>query len=74
MGGEKTAKATNLAASSLKLLKNKKKSPNAPPIKVQMEEEEELDLSWSTVLKRTFEAFLRGDRGNLYGEWIAWET
>ncbi len=34
--------------------------------------DDELDLSWSTVLKRTFEAYLRGDRPNMYGEWIKW--
>jgi WD repeat and SOF domain-containing protein 1 len=36
-------------------------------------EEDERDLSWATVLKRTFEAFLRGERPNMYGEWINWE-
>ncbi|KAK0494817.1 hypothetical protein EDD18DRAFT_285053 [Armillaria luteobubalina] len=30
----------------------------------------ERDLSWSTVLKRTFEAYIRGERPNMYGEWI----
>jgi len=30
------------------------------------------DLDWSAVLKRTFEAFLRGETPNLYGENIAW--
>ncbi|KAK9898128.1 hypothetical protein P389DRAFT_65986 [Cystobasidium minutum MCA 4210] len=28
------------------------------------------DLSWATVLKRTFEQFLREERPNMYGEWI----
>ncbi|KAK0454565.1 hypothetical protein EV421DRAFT_1757610 [Armillaria borealis] len=32
----------------------------------------ERDLSWSTVLKRTFEAYIRGERPNMYGEWILW--
>ncbi|ORY88517.1 hypothetical protein BCR35DRAFT_330052 [Leucosporidium creatinivorum] len=36
-------------------------------------EEDERDLSWSATLKRTFEAFLRGDAPNMYGEWISWE-
>jgi WD repeat and SOF domain-containing protein 1 len=36
-------------------------------------ESDERDLSWSTVLKRTFEAFVRGDRANLYGEMISWK-
>ncbi|EGO05214.1 hypothetical protein SERLA73DRAFT_164766 [Serpula lacrymans var. lacrymans S7.3] len=30
------------------------------------------DLDWATVLKRTFEAYIRGDRPNMYGEWIQW--
>jgi WD repeat and SOF domain-containing protein 1 len=30
------------------------------------------DLSWAAVLKRTFEAYLRGERPNMYGEWIHW--
>ncbi|GAA5943384.1 uncharacterized protein JCM15063_002932 [Sporobolomyces koalae] len=36
-------------------------------------EDDERDLSWATVLKRTFEAFMRGERPNMYGEWINWE-
>nr|XP_019051069.1 WD repeat and SOF domain-containing protein 1 [Kwoniella bestiolae CBS 10118]OCF29999.1 WD repeat and SOF domain-containing protein 1 [Kwoniella bestiolae CBS 10118] len=35
--------------------------------------DDELDLSWSTVLKRTFEGYLRGERANAYGEWLEWE-
>ncbi|KAH7104907.1 hypothetical protein BKA62DRAFT_429373 [Auriculariales sp. MPI-PUGE-AT-0066] len=30
------------------------------------------DLSWSTVLKRTFEAYVRGERPSMYGEWLVW--
>lgn len=30
------------------------------------------DLSWSTVLKRTFEGYIRGERGNMYGEVLKW--
>ncbi|THU89360.1 hypothetical protein K435DRAFT_729245 [Dendrothele bispora CBS 962.96] len=35
-------------------------------------EEDRRDLSWSTVLKRSFEAYLRGEAPNMYGEWLAW--
>ncbi|KAH8829492.1 hypothetical protein DL96DRAFT_1814701 [Flagelloscypha sp. PMI_526] len=28
-------------------------------------------LSWSAVMKRTFEAYVRGDAPNMYGEWLA---
>lgn len=28
-------------------------------------EDDERDLSWATVLKRTFEAYLRGERPNM---------
>ncbi|KAK1216072.1 hypothetical protein PQX77_021303 [Marasmius sp. AFHP31] len=31
------------------------------------------DLDWSTVMKRTFEAYIRGERPNMYGEWIQWK-
>ncbi|TIC15824.1 hypothetical protein E3Q08_03104 [Wallemia mellicola] len=34
---------------------------------------EEHDLSWSTIIKRTFEAYIRGERPNMYGEYIAFE-
>ncbi|KZT05870.1 uncharacterized protein LAESUDRAFT_654694 [Laetiporus sulphureus 93-53] len=30
------------------------------------------DLDWATVLKRTFEAYIRGERPNMYGEWLKW--
>ncbi|KAH8923055.1 hypothetical protein BT69DRAFT_186925 [Atractiella rhizophila] len=34
--------------------------------------DDERDLGWATVLKRTFEAYLRGERPNYYGEWLDW--
>jgi len=30
------------------------------------------DLDWSVVLKRTFEGYIRGERPNMYGEWMVW--
>jgi WD repeat and SOF domain-containing protein 1 len=30
------------------------------------------DLDWSALLKRTFEAYVRGERPNMYGEWMQW--
>lgn len=30
------------------------------------------DLDWGTAIKRTFEAYIRGERPNMYGEWIQW--
>lgn len=30
------------------------------------------DLDWSAVLKRMFEAYVRGERPNMYGEWLVW--
>jgi WD repeat and SOF domain-containing protein 1 len=32
--------------------------------------DDERDLGWATVLKRTFEAYLRCERPNMYGEWL----
>lgn len=33
-------------------------------------EDDERDLAWAAVMKRTFEAFVRGERPNMYGEWF----
>lgn len=41
---------------------------------VDEEEADKVDLDWSAVIKRTFEAFIRGERPNMYGEWIEWRT
>jgi len=30
------------------------------------------DLSWAAVMKRTFEAYVRGEQPNMYGEWLKW--
>ncbi|KXN83643.1 hypothetical protein AN958_01209 [Leucoagaricus sp. SymC.cos] len=30
------------------------------------------DLDWATVLKRTFESYIREERPNMYGEWLQW--
>lgn len=30
------------------------------------------DLDWATILKRTFEAYVRGEQPNMYGEWLQW--
>jgi WD repeat and SOF domain-containing protein 1 len=35
-------------------------------------EHDKRDLDWSAVLKRTFEAYIRGERPNMYGEWLQW--
>ncbi|KAL0951334.1 hypothetical protein HGRIS_008039 [Hohenbuehelia grisea] len=35
-------------------------------------EDDRRDLDWATVLKRTFESYIRGERPNMYGEWIQW--
>ncbi|SJL15676.1 uncharacterized protein ARMOST_19180 [Armillaria ostoyae] len=35
-------------------------------------EEDKRDLDWATVIKRTFESYIRGERPNMYGEWLQW--
>ncbi|KAJ6511345.1 glycosyltransferase family 32 protein [Mycena vitilis] len=35
-------------------------------------DQDKRDLDWSAVLKRTFESYIRGERGNMYGEWLVW--
>ncbi|KAL8277151.1 hypothetical protein RQP46_010479 [Phenoliferia psychrophenolica] len=37
-------------------------------------EEDRKDLSWATVVKRTYEQYIRGERPNMYGEWISWDV
>ncbi|KAG6889954.1 hypothetical protein C0995_013481 [Termitomyces sp. Mi166 len=39
---------------------------------VEEVETDKRDLDWSTVLKRTFEAYIRQERPNMYGEWLVW--
>ncbi|KAF9229174.1 hypothetical protein BS17DRAFT_771119 [Gyrodon lividus] len=34
--------------------------------------DDKADLDWATVLKRTFESYIRGERPNMYGEWLHW--
>ncbi|KAJ7209674.1 hypothetical protein GGX14DRAFT_543197 [Mycena pura] len=34
--------------------------------------EDRRDLDWSTVLKRTFESYIRGEIPNMYGEYLVW--
>lgn len=34
--------------------------------------DDKADLDWATVLKRTFESYVRGERPNMYGEWFSW--
>lgn len=55
-------------------------NPNTDPTKVSGQAEEWVDdikddardLSWAAVLKRTFEAYIRGERPNMYGEYLVW--
>jgi WD repeat and SOF domain-containing protein 1 len=35
-------------------------------------EDDKRDLDWAAVLKRTFESYIRGERANMYGEWLVW--
>ena len=54
-----------------------KPATNFPPIAdIQLPadkvSDDQRDLDWATVLKRTFESYLRGERPNMYGEWIQW--
>ena len=35
--------------------------------------DDEIDLSWASILKRTFESYVRGEAPQMYGEYLAWE-
>ncbi|KAA1468726.1 hypothetical protein DENSPDRAFT_771093 [Dentipellis sp. KUC8613] len=60
MDGERLARLGDLATNS---------TVELPPDIVS---EDKRDLDWATVLKRTFEAYIRGERPNMYGEWLQW--
>jgi len=67
--GERAARASGRAATQ-----------SAIPVEEKLETEEgedlieddQRDLDWSTVLKRTMESYIRGERPNMYGEWLEW--
>ena len=60
--GERIARASLAESASTKL----------PDPEDESLADDKRDLDWSTVLKRTFEAYIRGERPNMYGEWIKW--
>ena len=39
---------------------------------VREDMDDEIDLSWATVMKRSFEGYIRAERPNMYGEWLHW--
>lgn len=48
-------------------------NPDADPDEwVDEIDDDKVDLDWATVLKRTFESYIRGERPNMYGEWLHW--
>ncbi|KAH7928523.1 hypothetical protein BV22DRAFT_1126499 [Leucogyrophana mollusca] len=48
-------------------------NPNVDPDDwVDRVSDDKRDLDWATVLKRTFESHVRGERPNMYGEWLRW--
>ncbi|KAF5384287.1 hypothetical protein D9615_003330 [Tricholomella constricta] len=52
--------------------KEKEEAPRPASENEDTIENDKRDLDWSAVLKRTFEAYLRGERPNMYGEWLHW--
>lgn len=58
------AQERSLKASNLKPTSSAKDGSVNPP--------KRRDIGWATVLKRTFEAYVRGERPNMYGEWLVW--
>jgi len=68
---QKLAKAQTLAEERAAVNTEILEDPNDPVdagVSERDDMDDEVDLSWSTVLKRTFEAFLREERPNMYGE------
>ncbi|KAF8062244.1 glycosyltransferase family 32 protein, partial [Lyophyllum atratum] len=70
--GEDQARAA-LEEAKEKPITTKKEAPVIPPTeknKADPMADDKRDLDWSAVHKRTFEAYIRGERPNMYGEWL----
>lgn len=52
--------------------KERKLATTFSPQDTDSAEQDKRDLDWSAVLKRTFESYVRGERPNMYGEWLQW--
>ena len=63
------AQQTQLAGKAVAIGGNKFEDESEDDVR---EESDKTDLDWSTVIKRTFEAYIRGERPNMYGEWLVW--
>ncbi|KAH9944027.1 uncharacterized protein BXZ73DRAFT_96540 [Epithele typhae] len=59
------------AARALAQANQPAQSENAEPAEDDVKDDKR-DLDWSAVLKRTFEAYIRGEVPNAYGEWLKW--
>ena len=67
------AKAAALAAGTSTTPGDSSPSSNDEPEYATTPGKDKRDLDWSTVMKRTFEAYIRGETPNMYGEWLDWE-
>ncbi|KAI0067804.1 glycosyltransferase family 32 protein [Artomyces pyxidatus] len=68
--GERFIEGERVARTNLNIAANV-----TEPAQVPLEEhvsDDKRDLDWATVLKRTFESYIRGERPNMYGEWLSW--
>ncbi|KAJ6509431.1 glycosyltransferase family 32 protein [Mycena vitilis] len=69
IAGERAARASARAAATTVTPEKNNATTGEEEDKV---EDDQRDLDWSTVLKRTFESYVRGERPNLYGEYLEW--
>lgn len=69
--GERRAKKMLTPASTTEVKRTKKSANDKEEVK---EGVEPWDLTWGSVLKRTFEAYIRQEAPNMYGEWLEWTT
>jgi WD repeat and SOF domain-containing protein 1 len=68
MKGEKALRDAQKASSS----ENDDSENNEKTETVVEDMDDEVDLSWATVMKRSFEGYIRAERPNMYGEWLQW--
>lgn len=73
--GERRAKKMLAAVASSTSFATAKKIKKPAKDKQDVKEGvEPWDLTWGATLKRTFEAYVRREAPNMYGEWLEWAT
>ena len=73
--GPRFSEGERIARQAFRRSSTKPRHHHSPPDSQDSEdrvEDDRRDLDWATVLKRSFESYIRGERPNMYGEALRW--